>query len=403
MSTFVFKAKRSNGEIYKGERDAKDRFDLYKMLKESGDEAISVKEKSGGFSFNINFNFFNSIKMMDKITFSKNLGSMISAGLAISRALSVMENQNKNKKVKKIIGSLRDEISSGKTLSESMEMYKNMFSPLVISMVKAGEQSGMLAEALKVVSTQMEKSYQLQKRIKGALMYPSVVLAAMVIIGIIMLTYIVPTLMKTFKELNLALPTPTKIVLFISDMIINNGIFILIVIVILGCLAYFWSKSLNGKNILHYIIIKIPVIGNLVKEVNSARTARSMSSLITSGVDVLEALRITKDIVQNVHYKKVIEQSAQAVEKGDLISKVFHSNEKLYPSFFSEMIEVGEETGKIGEMLLGVAVYYEEDVDQRTKDMSTIIEPVLMVFIAVGVGFFAIAMISPMYSLVNAI
>ena len=239
MSTFVFKAKRSNGEIYKGERDAKDRFDLYKILKESGDEAISVKEKSGGLSFNLNFNFFNSIKMMDKITFSKNLGSMISAGLAISRALSVMENQNKNKKVKKIIGSLRDEISSGKTLSESMEMYKNMFSPLVISMVKAGEQSGMLAEALKVVSTQMEKSYQLQKRIKGALMYPSVVLAAMVIIGIIMLTYIVPTLMKTFKELNLALPTPTKIVLFISDMIINNGIFILIIVVILGCLTYF--------------------------------------------------------------------------------------------------------------------------------------------------------------------
>lgn len=403
MSTFVFKAKRSNGEIYKGERDAKDRFELYKILKESGDQAISVKEKSGGISFNISFNLFNSIKMMEKITFSKNLGSMISAGLAISRALSVMENQNKNKKVKKIIGSLRDEISSGKTLSESMENYKNMFSPLVISMVKAGEQSGMLAEALKVVSTQMEKSYQLQKRIKGALMYPSVVFSAMIIIGIIMLTYIVPTLMKTFKELNLALPTPTKIVLFISDMIINNGIFLLLIIIILVGLMYFWSKSANGKNILHYLIIRIPVIGNLVKEVNSARTARSMSSLITSGVDVLEALRITKDIVQNVHYKKVIEESAQAVEKGDLISKVFHNNEKLYPSFFSEMIEVGEETGKIGEMLLGVAVYYEEDVDQRTKDMSTIIEPVLMIVIAVGVGFFAIAMISPMYSLVNAI
>lgn len=403
MSTFVFKAKRSNGEIYKGERDAKDRFELYKILKESGDQAISVKEKSGGISFNISFNLFNSIKMMEKITFSKNLGSMISAGLAISRALSVMENQNKNKKVKKIIGSLRDEISSGKTLSESMENYKNMFSPLVISMVKAGEQSGMLAEALKVVSTQMEKSYQLQKRIKGALMYPSVVFSAMIIIGIIMLTYIVPTLMKTFKELNLALPTPTKIVLFISDMIINNGIFLLLIIIILVGLMYFWSKSANGKNILHYLIIRIPAIGNLVKEVNSARTARSMSSLITSGVDVLEALRITKDIVQNVHYKKVIEESAQAVEKGDLISKVFHNNEKLYPSFFSEMIEVGEETGKIGEMLLGVAVYYEEDVDQRTKDMSTIIEPVLMIVIAVGVGFFAIAMISPMYSLVNAI
>lgn len=403
MSHFIYKARKSNGEIYKGERDAKDRFELYKMLKDSGEVAINVYQKGKGFSLNVDLPFLNSVKMIDKINFSRNLGSMISAGLSMSRALSVMEGQGKNKKVKNIIGKLRDEVNSGKTLSESMELFKNMFSPLVISMVKSGEQSGMLSEALRVVSTQMEKNYTLQKRVKGALMYPSVILLAMVIIAIIMVTYVVPSLMKTFADLKLALPASTRFVLFVSNMAQNNGLYILLILSAIFGALYMWARRENGKKVLHYIVLKIPLIGNLIKEVNSARTARSLSSLIGSGVDVLEALRITKDIVQNVHYKKVIAKSVEEVEKGEPISKVFHENDNLYPLFFSEMIAVGEETGKIGEMLMGVATFYEEDVDQKTKDMSTVIEPFLMIIIAVGVGFFAIAMISPMYSLVNII
>lgn len=403
MSHFIYKARKSNGEIYKGERDAKDRFELYKMLKDSGEVAINVYQKGKGLNLNIDLPFLSSIKMIDKINFSRNLGSMISAGLSMSRALSVMEGQGKNKKVKNIIGKLRDEVNSGKTLSESMELFKNMFSPLVISMVKSGEQSGMLSEALRVVSTQMEKNYTLQKRVKGALMYPSVILLAMVIIAIIMVTYVVPSLMKTFADLKLALPASTRFVLFVSNMAQNNGLYILLILSAIFGALYMWARRENGKKVLHYIVLKIPLIGNLIKEVNSARTARSLSSLIGSGVDVLEALRITRDIVQNVHYKKVIAKSVEEVEKGEPISKVFHENDNLYPLFFSEMIAVGEETGKIGEMLMGVATFYEEDVDQKTKDMSTVIEPFLMIIIAVGVGFFAIAMISPMYSLVNII
>jgi type IV pilus assembly protein PilC len=242
MSHFIYKARKSNGEIYKGERDAKDRFELYKMLKDSGEVAINVYQKGKGFNFNIEIPFLNSIKMIDKINFSRNLGSMISAGLSMSRALSVMEGQGKNKKVKNIIGKLRDEVNSGKTLSESMELFKNMFSPLVISMVKSGEQSGMLSEALRVVSTQMEKNYTLQKRVKGALMYPSVILLAMVIIAIIMVTYVVPSLMKTFADLNLALPASTRFVLFVSNMAQNNGLYILLILIAIFGALYMWAQ-----------------------------------------------------------------------------------------------------------------------------------------------------------------
>ncbi len=406
MSHFTFKAKKPSGEIYKGEQDAKDRYDLYRLLKKSGDEVVSVEERKGKSLkgvLTLSLPFLERIKTQDKITFARNLGSMIKAGLSMTRALNVMERQGKNKNLKKIISGLTEEVSQGKTLSEAMTHYPKMFSQLIISMVRAGEQSGTLAEALRVVSFQMDKSYALQKKIRGALMYPGVILVVMIGIAIILLTFIVPTLMKTFDDLKLDLPASTQFIIWVSNTLQNHGILVFLALVIVGGLTYMWARRPMGKRIIHYSVLRIPLIGNLIKEVNTARTARTLSSLINSGVDVLEALRITTDIVQNVHYKDVLKNSVEIVEKGEPISKAFLDSPKLYPLFMGEMMSVGEETGKIGEMLMGVAVYYEEDVDQKTKDMSTIVEPFLMVIIAVAVGFFAIAMISPMYSLVDVI
>ncbi len=408
MSHFIYKAKRSNGEIYKGEKDANDRYELYKILKESGEEVIDVKEKFGSKiaiknSFNFSFSIFGKVKAQEKINFARNLGSMITAGLSMSRALSVIERQSKNKAFQKIIASLQSEITKGKTLSDAMSMYKNIFSPLFISMVSAGEKSGTLNESLKIVADQLDKSYVLQRKVKGAMMYPAIILFAMVIIAILMLTYIVPTLMKTFTELKLDLPMSTKLILFVSKLLINNGLFVLIIVVAIVSLFIFWSKKESGKKVIHLLILKIPVIGNIIKEVNSARTARTLSSLLSSGVDVVESVKITKDVIQNIYYRRILDKVGSAIEKGEPISKIFSENSNFYPIFLGEMINVGEETGKIGEMLHGVATFYEDDVEQKTKDMSTIIEPFLMIIIAAVVGFFAVAMISPMYSLVNVI
>lgn len=407
MSHFIYKAKRATGEIYKGEKDAKDRFELYKMLKDSGEEAVDVVEKTGKElslkGFNISIPFIGSIKTQDKINFARNLGSMITAGLSMSRALNVMERQAKGKELKKVLISLQKDISEGKTLSQAMSSYKNVFSSLFISMVAAGEQSGSLAESLRIVGLQMDKSYALQRRVRGAMMYPCIIFAAMGLVAILMLTYIVPTLMKTFTELKLDLPASTKFVLFVSSSLRDHGLVILLSTLVIVAGLIVWSKKSSGKQVIHYAILKIPVIGNIIKEVNSARTARTLSSLLSSGVDVVESVRITTEVIQNVHYKAILEKSSKAIEKGEPISKIFTENEKYYPLFLGEMMNVGEETGKIGEMLMGVATFYEDDVDQKTKDMSTIIEPFLMVIIGIAVGFFAVAMISPMYSLVNVI
>ena len=404
MAHFTYTAKHSGGEIYSGEAEAADHYELYKIIRESGGEIVSYKEsKKGGIGkLNVSFSL-GRIKAQEKIIFARNLGAMIQAGLAASRALSVMERQTRNVALKKIIISLNENISRGKTLADAMAEYPKVFSALFISMVRAGEESGNLAESLKIVALQMDRSYTLSRRIRGALMYPAVVIILMIIISIVLLTYIVPTLTSTFSGLNVSLPASTQFIVNISDIIRFHGILLAVVIALLISSFIWWKRRPQGKSIIDYLVLKIPVMGNIVKEVNSARTARTLSSLLTSGVDMVESVRITADVVQNVHYKKVLETAQTTITKGEPLSKVFAENEKLYPTFLTEMMSVGEETGKMGEMLLGVAVFYEDDVEQATKDMSTVIEPLIMVVIGAGVGFFAVAMITPMYSLVNVI
>jgi type IV pilus assembly protein PilC len=406
MSHFIFKAKKPDGEVYSSEKDFVDRYELYRMIRESGDELISVEEKkktSKGLNFNISISIFKRIKPIEKINFARNLGSMIDAGLPLSRALSVLERQAHNKNLKAVIIEIRNNIDKGMTFADALSKHPKVFTSLFVSMVHAGEQSGTLADSLKIISAQLENAFALERRVRGALMYPAVILSAMVIIAILMFMFVIPVLMKTFVDLNVQLPFTTRVILGISNAIQHDGLFILIGIALLITAFLRWSHTKSGRSIIDITIVKLPIFGSLVQEVNTARTARTLSSLLGAGVDFVESVNITSQVIQNVHFRAVLQKAGEAIKKGDLMSQVFADNVKLYPIFLSEMMGVGEETGKIGEMLSGVAHYYEEDVDQKTKDMSTVIEPVIMIVIAAGVGFFAVAMISPMYSLVNAI
>ncbi|MFA6078824.1 MAG: type II secretion system F family protein [Candidatus Omnitrophota bacterium] len=405
MSHFTFKAKKPTGEIYSSEKDAADRYELYKLLHEQGDEVVEFREKSaaGGLHLNMSLSIFDHIKTIDKINFARNLGAMLEAGLALSRALSVLQRQTKNKSWKGIITNIIADIDRGVTFADALNNHPKVFPPILIAMVHAGEQSGTLSDSLKVVATQMDSAYALDKRIRGSLMYPAVIVTAMVVIAILMFVFVMPTLLKTFTDLNVELPLTTRIVIGVSDLIQNQGPLMLAILLIFIGSFYWMLRQPKGKSILHAFFLKIPVIGVLVQEVNTARTARTLSSLISSGVDVVESVNITSTVVQNVHFRRVLEKAAISIKKGDLVSKTFNENTDLYPVFFAEMMSVGEETGKTGEMLLGVAHYYEDDVEQKTKDMSTIIEPFLILLIGAAVGFFAVSMIQPMYSLVNVI
>lgn len=402
---YKFKAKKDTGEIFEETREAKDKFSIYSELKEKGYEVISVEAGQAAFSFKKfkDINLFSKIGTHEKIIFARNLGAMIDAGLPVSRALSVMERQTKNPKLKQTLSALNNDISSGKTLSDGMKTFPKVFSPLFVSMVKAGEESGSLSQSLKVVASQMDKSYTLQRKVRGAMMYPSIILFAMVVIGALMLTFVVPTLTATFRELEVELPLSTQSIIFVSDILRNHGVLALIILAVVVFITYYSSKTVRGKRFLHSLVLHLPLISPLVKEVNAARTARTLSSLLSSGVDVVEGIGITRDVIQNVYYKEVLDKAKQVIQKGSPMSEVFLERTELYPVFVGEMVNVGEETGKMSEMFMSVAVFYEDEVEQKTKDMSTVIEPILMIVIGAAVGFFALAMMSPTYSLMNNI
>ncbi len=328
---------------------------------------------------------------------------MISAGLPLARCLSILEKQIKNTKFKNVILLMETDIKKGKTLSDSARNYPRIFSNLFVSIVRAGEESGKLAESLTIVGNQLESSYKLKKKVKGAMIYPSVILAVMIIIGVLMLIYVVPGITATFKDLNVKLPAMTNILIACSDFLKNNILLSLFIVIGLGIGYYLFSISKFGKRVIDNIVLSLPVVGNLSREVNSARISRTISSLLSSGVAFSEAIKITSDVVQNSYFKDLLNEARIQVEKGEPISAVFLKKEKLSPVFVGEMMNVGEETGRLPPMLLEVAIFYENSVDQKTKDMSTIVEPVLMVIIGLAVGFFALSMITPIYSLMDTI
>lgn len=400
---FSYKARSGSGETTEGVVEARDRVEAINTLRNEGMIPLFVNQKSGGFDLkNISFGS-GKVKLSEKILFTKNLSGMLKAGLSLSRALEVLSRQTKNKLLKKIIEALSDTIDKGGTFSDGLAKYPKVFPPLFVSMVKAGEESGGLPGALTEIGVNLEKSYALNRKVKSAMMYPAIIMCAIVIIGILMFIYVVPTLTKTFKELGTTLPASTRFVIGLSDFISNHTILLALIIVGIVGLFILLTKLPVTKRWIDYVVVRLPVIGSIVKEVNAARTTRTLSSLLGSGVTISRAISITKEVLQNVHYKRVMEQVESVVEKGSPMSSVFKAETKLYPVMVGEMMEVGEETGKLGSMLMDIATFYEGEVDAKTKDLSTIIEPVLMIFIGGAVGFFAISMLSPMYSIMDSI
>lgn len=400
---FKYKIQNKNNAIEEGISESPDKFALSRDLREKGYIPISVEEFKEKEGFAFSKNILGRVSLSEKIMFTNNLSGMLSAGVSLNRALTILEKQSTNATFTNVLHSLNEGISKGDSLSEGMKKFPKIFTGIFIPMVHAGEESGSLPKNLTEVGISLKKSYDLNKKIKGAMTYPSIVVCAMLAIGIFMMIYVVPTLTKTFKDLGSELPSSTKIIIWLSDTISQNIIAVLLVIVIIISGGIFLSKLKSVNRVFDRLILHLPVIGKIVKEVNTARTARTLSSLLLSGVNISNSLSITEEVLQNIHYKELIHKSIESIEKGMTLSASFKGNTFLYPVMMGEMVEVGEETGNLSKMLLDVANFYETEVDNKTKDLSTIIEPVLMLFIGGAVGVFAVSMIAPMYSVMNDI
>lgn len=408
MPKFTYTGQSASGEKIERTVEAADRFDVYEIARKEGYTVTTVSE---GKSFSIEkyldiqkINYFLSkVKADELVMMTRNLGSMLIAGLPLSRALSVIERQSTNPRLKGTLQAIQAHITKGDQFHEALADFPKIFDDLYVSMVRAGEESGSLADALQILSIQMEKASALKKKIKGAMIYPGIVLTIMVGIGVLMMIYVMPSITGTFKSLGTELPVTTRVLMNASDFMVAHTL--LCLAVMLGSVFTFVYalRTKIGKRVSSWIVVRLPVIGNIAKEANAARMARTLSSLLTSGVDVIRALVITQDVVQNYYYKQIIAEAARRVEKGTPLSETFIERKDLYPILVGEMISVGEETGQIANMLKELAVFYENEVEHKTKDLSTIIEPLLMVVIGGTVGFFALAVIAPIYSIGDSI
>lgn len=405
---FYYKAKKITGEETEGTKEVSDEFELAKILKEENYILTYFSQNKSGaggimsfLTFIKNIFLFEKISVSEKMIFSRNLAVMIDAGFSLSRAIDTLSKQTINKKFKKTLKLISEEIKKGKTFNESLANYPKIFSCVFIAMIKSGEKTGNLSDSLKILGIQLKREYELKKRIKGALIYPAIIIIVMIMVGILMMIYIVPNIVSVFQELNTELPLSTKFFIKLSDLIINKGIYTLSALAVFMLVIAYFSKTSEFKKISSFIFLRLPLISGLLKKSNTAVTARTLGSLIGSGVNILEALDVTKDVLQNFYYKEVMKEAREKIEKGEQMSKVFSAHPRLYPEIMSEMTAVGEETGKISDMLLRIASFYEHEVAAQTKDLSTVIEPVLMIIVGTAVGFFAVSMLQPMYSMMQ--
>ncbi|HMO78014.1 MAG TPA: type II secretion system F family protein [Candidatus Paceibacterota bacterium] len=404
MSKFTYSGEDQEGNKVTKTVEADDRYSVYDIARRDGHKVTSI-EDSGDKSFGKFFNLEKINRMMSRVSadelvmMTRNLGSMLKAGLTVTRALSVIERQSSNLKTKWVLKRITERINNGEQFYETLKEFPEVFSDLYVAMIKAGEESGSLAESLQTLAVQMERASNLTKKIKGAMIYPGIVMTVMAIIGVLMMIFVMPQITGVFKDMKMDLPATTIFLINTSDFFAENTIVALASIFgfIIGVIYFLRSRV--GKIATSWLVVRLPVIGTMAKETNSARTARTLSSLLNSGVDVIQAINITEEVVQNVFYKKILAEAGKRVEKGTALSEIFIERIDLYPILVGEMIMVGEETGQISGMLSELAIFYETEVERKTKDLSTIIEPILMVVIGVVVGFFALAMISPIYSI----
>ena len=401
MPIFTYSAAERNGKTAKGEREAKDEKELIQILKSEGLLLLEAKTKKGGLADLGMGNFFRSLKpisIVDKMFFARNLSVMISAGLPFTRALEALSQETANPRFKKIINQLNASVLKGKSFADSLREHQPVFGDLFINMVEVGDISGKLARILGLLANQMKKDHSLRKKVRGALIYPAMILIVLATIGALMMIYVVPTFTQTIKELGGDLPLSTRIIIGISDFFLNHKVLLALGLLTTITLTVFIARTRQFKNTFGRIILKMPLFGPLVKKVNTARFCRSLFYLITAGIPIIRSLEITASVLGNPVYRQAAQKAVAEIQKGQPLNKILAEHPYIFQPLVIQMISVGEETGKLSSMLLRLALFFEEEVTNTTKNLSTIIEPILMVVVGLIVAIFIISMLQPIYS-----
>jgi len=404
LPTYFYTAKSQDGKEKAGRTEVVSEHELAQQLRQEGFFLTSVVpesvRKEAGIGKRLS-RFFSSVSIVEKMVLARHLSAMIKAGLPLDRGLRVLAAQSKSPRFRQVLAEVEQKIRGGRPFSDSLAEYPDVFPELFISMVRVGEATGKLDEVLENLSVQMGKDHELRSRVRGAMIYPAVIVSLMVAIGILMMIMVVPKLSSAFQEMNLSLPVTTKIVIGISQFLSNNLILGLGLVVSIIILIRIASKTESGKRFLDILFLNLPVISDLSRKVNSAIFARNLSLTIDAGVPINQALEIVANTMSNSLFSQSLLVIADGMQKGEQMSDLLRNFSNIYPVMVVQMVEVGETTGSLSDTLRNLAEFYEEEVSNITKNLSSIIEPVLMIIVGIAVGFFAISIIQPIYSLVG--
>lgn len=405
MPTYFYTATSFQGEHVSGSREAKNEHDLRELLRRDGYVATSVHEESGRRKLRLDslFASLRGVSLVDRLMLFRNLKVMVAAGVPLPRTLEILSAQARSRALKGALARVRERVLEGKGVAEAMEEFPRVFPELVVNMVRAGEESGTLEQVLDQLILQTERSHELRSRISGAMLYPLVIVLAMGGIGIMMMVTVVPQLDKTFSEFGIELPPVTSFIIALGNLLAERWYLVLAGLLALGFGIARLASSGPGKRALDTMLLKAPLIAPLVRRINGAFLSRTLSSLISSGVPIVEAIRITSRVLSNVHFREALMNASEEVQRGGKLSESLRKYDEFFPPTVVQMIEVGEETGQTSSILAKVAEFYEEEVAAQTKSISSLIEPILMLVIGGIVGFFAVSMLQPLYGMLQQI
>ena len=395
-----YKAITKEGKLTQGLLDAKDIGETAGYLRARGLIPININRIDNQFWTDLPF--FNGVKSTDLIIFTRQLSSMLTSGLTLMRALEILKEQVKNQTLIEIISSIIADVSEGKTFAQAIEKYPKVFSHIYISIIKAGEQSGLLDKVLLRLADNLEKQSKLKSTIKSALMYPAIIVILMVGVMGIMMVFVLPQLSVLYKNLNVPLPLPTQIVVGLSNAVVATWPIILAAIGIFTFFYHRWSKTVDGRLIIDSFMLKLPIFGKLIEQSILAEFSRTLGLLVGTGTLVVDALLETAETTGNVNYRNAITAVSKQVEKGVSVGDAL-AYYPLFPALLIQLVKIGEQTGKVDETLGKASEYFEREVDGKVKTLTTAMEPFIMIVLGVAVAFLIISVITPIYSLISSI
>ncbi len=398
MPTFEYKGKSATGAQVTGTYKAKSRADVEKVLRRNKIFVNSISRKPT----NINIQIGTGIKKIEISRFTRQFATMIGAGLPMVQCLEILSQQMESPAFRKMIGEVKESVQAGTTLSEALRKHKKIFDDLFVNMVEAGEMGGALDTILVRLANYREKADALARKVKGALVYPVVVSIVAIGVTIAMLKFIVPIFARMFQNLGAGLPEPTRIVMGVSDFVNNKFLLMLIIAALLVVAFKVITNNKTGRFYWDTIKLKMPGFGTLIRKTAVARFTRTLGTLLSSGVSILEALDITAKTAGNSVIQAAVRKSMLSIAEGETITQPLKES-NVFPPMVIQMISVGEKTGGLDEMLGKIADFYDEEVDAAVSSLTSLIEPIVIVFMGIMIGGILIAMYMPMFDIIGQI